>query len=164
MSLAEEGIVQLVGKYQINQNASKNVLLGHHYKPQLIKLQPKLLMSFNISVSSLIESVVDSGSFNTNNDPYSPLLRKIAICVNLNNCENEIQLIATVPCSGFNSALQVEYSNIEAQNKAIAMKSSIRPSLFSDKIVKSIARSSVAWISCGFENCALVTNTGRVMT
>ncbi|CAG9327461.1 unnamed protein product [Blepharisma stoltei] len=170
MSLAEEGTAHPLQVYCSSPSASKNIMIARHFKPALIKLEPKVLASFAISISSWSEISSDSFAAITGCNPYSPIMRKIAICTQANNFEDQtgysalLELLASVCCSGFNSALQLEYSNIDAQNKAIANNSSFRPSLLSEKVLQSIARSSVSWLSCGYEHCVLVTNEGKVMT
>ncbi|CAG9310811.1 unnamed protein product [Blepharisma stoltei] len=171
--LPDEGKAQTI-KFYADDSASKNILKKIHTRPSIIKLEPKQLESPPISISEYIETIETEPSIKWP-DPYFPILKKALICSSQDisfseeqtEIPNTLEIISSVCFCGFNSALSLEFSDVEDYNKASAdqkLKTHSRPLLFSEKIVKSIAVSEVCWISCGFEHCALVTTSGKVMT
>lgn len=100
-------------------------------------------------------------------NPFSPILRKMVICESEDLCEPNLKIIASACFVGFKATLSLEYSNVDAVNKAkIDYHKDIftNKSLFSEKIVRSLSDNNVLYLSCGFEHCALITSSGKAMT
>ena len=157
-SLADEGHIQNL-KYTMEKEAlaSKNILACPHPKPELFKLCSKSLTSMNSPFTSLVQDV----NFY---HPTSPLLRKLVFCQATIESSDILEIVSSVTTTGFATALSLEYSNIEIQNKACVDYKKHEKILLTHKIAKSIANNSAIWLSCGFEHCALITCEGKVMT
>lgn len=100
-------------------------------------------------------------------NPYSPILRKMVICESYDISEPTLLIICSICLVGFTSSLSLEFSNFEALNKACIdyhKEMFTTRSLFSEKIVATLSKLDVSYLSCGFEHCALVTSSGKVMT
>lgn len=155
LSFAEEGEAQHIKYYRNESLASKNVLMNYfHTKPQKYKLPQKLLNSVSISFSEIVETLENEKTIDWP-DISDPLLRKMLICQNQDTSDaeeptevdNNLETISAVSFSGFTSALALEYSNLDNQNRASTdarLKPCEKPSLFSEKIVKSISISKVS--------------------
>ena len=139
ISFVDEGTAQVVRDFiPIESTASKNLLCKN-------------------------KNFVDTNLPN----PFSPILRKMVICETRSFAELKIEIIKSVCFVGFTTAVSVEYSNVEGHNKAKIDYNSenfTRNSLFSEKVVMSIMKSEVFYISCGFETCALINSFGQVLT
>ena len=138
-SFVEEGVVQAVKDFNPSESpASKNLLLSSKFR-------------WEVGIPN----------------PNSPILRKMVICESPDISEPSLYIIASICLVGFTSALSLEYSNIEAVNKACIdyhKEAFTTKSLFSEKVVLSLSKLEVMYLSCGFEHCALVTARGKVMT
>lgn len=139
LSMVEEGTAQVVRDFiPFESTASKNLLL-----------------------TSKSRNEIDHPN------PYSPILRKMVICESEELSEPKLEIIASACFVGFKAALSLEYSNVEAVNKAkIDCHKDLftTKSLFSERIVLTLSKNDVIYLSCGFEHCALVTSAGKVMT
>jgi hypothetical protein len=156
MSLAEEGKIQSI-KVTAESQASKNLWGAFHPKPDLFRLAPKDLTSLNSPFTSLVQEV-------TYYHPSSPIVRKLVFCRGVLDSQDTLEIASSVGTSGFNSALNLEFSNIEIQNKAYADHSKSEKFLLNGQISRAISKNSAVWLSCGFEHCALVTSSGKIMT
>ena len=157
-SLPEEGPVQTIKwTMEFEESASKNILSSYHYKPELIKLSPKSLGSMNSPYTSLVQEV-------SSYHPTSPILRKLIFCQVIADSSDSLEIVSSVATTGFSTALCLEYSNIDIQNKASVDYKRAYKILINNSIAKAIAKNKAIWLSCGFEHCALVTCEGKVMT
>lgn len=158
MSSAEEGTVQSIRCIiDYAGYASKNLLFSYHPKPELHKIPPKDLTSMNSPFTSILQEP-------TPYHPSSPILRKLVFCKLVSDLPDTLEIVSAVATTGFLSALNIEYSNIDVQNKVYADHSKAEKFLLTTSIAKAISNNSAIWISCGFEHCALLTGSGQIMT
>lgn len=158
MSLAEEGTVQSIRcDLEHFGYASKNLPFSYHCKPELHKIPQKDLTSMNSPFTSILQ---EPSLYH----PCSPILRKLVFCKLVPDIPDTLEIICSVSTTGFVPALNIEYSNIEIQNKAYADHSKAEKFLLTTSIAHAISNNSAIWISCGFEHCALLTGTGKIMT
>lgn len=158
ISLAEEGSIQTIKcTLEVEALASKNIMGSHHIKPELVKLPPKSLTSMNSPYTSLVQEI-------SYYHPTSPILRKLVFCHPSNDSQDVLEIIASVCTTGFSTALVLEYSNVEIQNKACVDYKKNDRLLLTNKIARALSNNGAIWFSCGFEHCAIVTNDGKIMT
>ena len=158
MSLAEEGTIQSVKcTCEVEVQASKNLWSAVHPKPDLVRVAQKDLTSLNSPFTSLVQEA-------THYHPTSPILRKLVFCNHVSDSSDTLEIVAAVSTTGFVAALNLEYSNIDIQNKAYADHSKAEKFLLTSQISRAIAHNSAIWLSCGFEHCALINSAGKVMT
>jgi alpha-tubulin suppressor-like RCC1 family protein len=157
VSLADEGHIQAIRFIMdIESSASKNLLFYNHTKPELYKVPPKSLGSMNSPYISLLQEI-------SHYHPTSPILRKLVFC-QPTDINDTLEIVSAIASTGFATALTLEFSNIEIQNKASVDYKKNEKFPITYNIAKAIANNSAIWISCGFEHCALVTYEGKVMT
>ena len=157
-SLVEEGTAQPIKcTLEVEACASKNMLGTQHCKPELYKLPQKSLTSMNSPFTSVVQEV-------SQYHPTSPILRKLVFCQQLADSSDTLEIVAAVSTTGFSTALSLEYSNVEIQNKACVDYRRAEKLLLTNSIARAISENSAVWLSCGFEHCALVTYDGKIMT
>jgi hypothetical protein len=157
LSLAEEGRVQsLKFTLAFDALASKNLLQPVHAKPELCKLQQKTLVSLASACTSMLQDAFPC-------HPCSPLLRKLVFCRGA-GAGDTLEIVAAVSTTGCGTALTLEYSNVDVQNRACVDYRRADRLLLTQAVARALADKSAAWLSCGFEHCALVTHNGLVLT
>eukprot|EP00347_Sterkiella_histriomuscorum_P007995 403346770 len=100
-------------------------------------------------------------------DQSNPLLRKIVICEqSIQRNHTVIEILHSVPCSGFMSSPSILYSSNEKESVAFIDKNQKAQfplsRLVSPATLYSMSFTQVAWISCGYEHCMVLTNLGQV--
>lgn len=94
----------------------------------------------------------------------SPVYRKLVLCGQRDH-STSLEIKSCMSCSGFLSAVSLEFSNMETQSRGFIQYSvSKLLRLFSDKIFLNLADRNISWVSFGFEHCAIVTMNGQVFT
>ncbi len=96
-------------------------------------------------------------------DAHSPLIRKLVIC---EQRQRSIEILHSCACSGFNSAINLDYSDQNDKSKGFIDKaqnaSMIIAQLMTPQILRSFSCTPINWISCGFEHCLALTVFGTV--
>ena len=161
-SSAEEGTLQLPNRLVLGDGASKHVLEGNPNIQEVPKKTNKETESLQISSFSMIAGV-DLPDVN------SPLYRKLVLCrENSEESSNNVELVSSFAVSGFCSTPELEFSNLEGKSKGFvnysASKSTSLGKLFSLRVAEALMKQKVAWVSCGFEHCCLVTVDGNCMS
>lgn len=100
-------------------------------------------------------------------NPLSPILSKMVVCQEVEDNESSLKIIRSMCFVGFKNSLSLEYSNIEAMNKAKVNISSAqynKQSLFSEKILNYLCKLEVIYVSSGFEHCTILASNHKVYT
>ncbi|CAG9316538.1 unnamed protein product [Blepharisma stoltei] len=165
----DEGDMRKTIREFLPKNVASKNKLGIGYQPPLAsKLLPKVLtQSTTIAFTEDFDSL-DSSSLNTDTDlpdPSSPLYRKMVICA---GDTESAEIAGSIAFSGFISAAQLEFSDIESRSKGFInyklFKKDTLTALFSPYILTNLLNMPVSWISCGFEHCCLLTASGKIMS
>lgn len=157
---AEEGIPSLptLNFFSNGETASKNLLARSRQQVTMHQIQPKVLLSTTMltTINESLEVPLVEWP-----DGLSPIYRKIVVCEEGEKEKRSAEAVDVWPCTGFTSCPSLLFSNLTCT--AISPSSRLTSYLTSSITYKLLSH-SVAWLSCGFEHCALVTGYGQVYT
>ena len=144
------------------ETASKAKLVSPAFTVRVIRELPSKPPSD--SSSQLLSTVPETQPSVEIPDMHSPLVQKLLII----ECSGRTGTIhSALACTGFSSVFQLEYSSSECENRAFPAPpapNSLRQGLLSLDILRLLMKFQIEWVSCGFENMAIVTTEGKVMT
>ena len=157
---AEEGIPSLptLNFFSNGETASKNLLSRSRQQVTMHQIQPKVLLS-----TTMLTTINESWEAPLVEwpDGLSPIYRKIVVCEEGRKDTRSAEAVDVWPCTGFTSCPILLFSNLSCA--AISPPTRLT-SYLTSSITHKFLTHTVAWLSCGFEHCALVTGLGQVYT
>ena len=145
------------------ETASKAKLSGPVAKVRIIRqLSNKVLIESSSQILTTSPETQPAIDFPNVSSLITKKLVFFEVC-----SENSVSIKAAVACSGYSSALLIEYSGNESNNECFPQKGEKKDlwrDLFDIKVVNELCNFQVEWVSCGFEHAAAVTSEGKVVS
>jgi hypothetical protein len=145
------------------ETASKAKLSGPVAKVRIIRQLSNKIM---VETSSQILTTSPETQPGIDFPDVSSLISKKIVIFEQSSLE-KAKIKSAAACSGYGSALVIEYSENEASNKAFPSsheKKDLWRDLWDVSVVNEICSTQVEWVSSGYEHMAAVTSEGKVLT
>lgn len=171
ISSADEGSLRISNRIFLQDGGATKYLMNPSIsKPaRLVKVEPKILRNSDTRFFENDHSFYREFEEIKIPDLFSPLYRKIVICeLEEDDRFKRLEIASCCTCSGFVAAPELEFSNIDKASRGFChyqhIAKQILVALLSPEILGSFITTPIAWISCGFEHCTLVTTLGAAMS